>query len=114
MNKRINLLFGVFTIMALLMSACAKSATLEPTVPLVEPTQGSVVELTNTPAASPTIPAVDPTKAPTIALSTVLTVMLPEVDPASVSGDIIAAGSSTVYPLAEVMADRFKRRGLYW
>jgi len=37
--------------------------------------------------------------------------LLPEVDPASVSGDIIAAGSSTVYPLAEVMADRFKDEG---
>jgi phosphate binding protein len=37
--------------------------------------------------------------------------MLPEVDPAAVSGDIIAAGSSTVYPLSEVMADRFKDEG---
>jgi phosphate binding protein len=40
-----------------------------------------------------------------------MTGILPEVDPASVSGDIIAAGSSTVYPLAEVMADRFKDEG---
>ncbi|MHC1782014.1 MAG: PstS family phosphate ABC transporter substrate-binding protein [Anaerolineaceae bacterium] len=37
--------------------------------------------------------------------------MLPDIDPASVSGNIIAAGSSTVYPLAEVMAERFKDEG---
>ena len=36
---------------------------------------------------------------------------LPEVDPAEVSGAIIAAGSSTVYPLTERMADRFEDEG---
>jgi phosphate binding protein len=36
---------------------------------------------------------------------------LPDIDPASVSGDIIAAGSSTVYPLIERMAERFKDEG---
>jgi phosphate binding protein len=38
-------------------------------------------------------------------------VMLPETDPASVSGNIVVAGSSTVYPLTEAMADRFKADG---
>jgi phosphate binding protein len=38
-------------------------------------------------------------------------VALPDIDPASVNGDISAAGSSTVYPLAEVMAERFKDEG---
>ena len=37
--------------------------------------------------------------------------ILPEVDPAAFSGNIVAAGSSTVYPLAEVMADRFADEG---
>jgi phosphate transport system substrate-binding protein len=37
--------------------------------------------------------------------------MLPEVDPALVSGNIVVAGSSTVFPLAERMADRFKDDG---
>ena len=37
--------------------------------------------------------------------------MLPEVDPAEASGDIITAGSSTVYPLAERMAQRFSEDG---
>ena len=36
---------------------------------------------------------------------------LPEVNPLAVSGDIIAAGSSTVYPLTERMAERFIDEG---
>lgn len=36
---------------------------------------------------------------------------LPEIDPASVSGNIIIAGSSTVYPLTERMAELFKKDG---
>jgi phosphate binding protein len=37
--------------------------------------------------------------------------MLPEVDPLSVTGDIITAGSSTVFPLSERMAERFQDEG---
>jgi phosphate transport system substrate-binding protein len=36
---------------------------------------------------------------------------LPAVDPLSVSGDIVAAGSSTVFPLSERMAERFQDEG---
>ena len=36
---------------------------------------------------------------------------LPEVNPLEVKGDIITAGSSTVYPLTERMAERFKDEG---
>ena len=36
---------------------------------------------------------------------------LPEVDPLSLSGDVITAGSSTVFPLAERMAERFQDEG---
>ncbi len=36
---------------------------------------------------------------------------LPMVDPMSVTGDIVIAGSSTVYPLVERMAERFKDEG---
>ncbi len=38
-------------------------------------------------------------------------VMLPEVDPTGVEGDIISAGSSTVFPLSERMAERFQDEG---
>ena len=37
--------------------------------------------------------------------------MLPLVDPLNVSGDIVTAGSSTVYPLSERMAERFRDEG---
>lgn len=36
---------------------------------------------------------------------------LPEVDPLSVTGDIITAGSSTVFPLTTRMAERFEEEG---
>ena len=36
---------------------------------------------------------------------------LPMVDPLSISGDIVTAGSSTVYPLSERMAERFQNEG---
>ena len=40
-----------------------------------------------------------------------LTDGLPEVNPLRVAGDIITAGSSTVFPLSEVMAERFRDEG---
>ena len=36
---------------------------------------------------------------------------LPEVNPLEVTGDIVTAGSSTVYPLSERMAERFQDEG---
>jgi len=38
-------------------------------------------------------------------------IALPEVNPLEVTGDIIAAGSSTVFPLSERMAERFRDEG---
>ena len=38
-------------------------------------------------------------------------IVLPAMDPAEYSGDIITAGSSTVYPLSERMAERFQEEG---
>ena len=38
-------------------------------------------------------------------------VTLPPVDPLSVSGNIVMAGSSTVFPLSERMAERFQQEG---
>jgi phosphate binding protein len=37
--------------------------------------------------------------------------MLPEVDPATVEGDVVTSGSSTVFPLAQRMAERFQEEG---
>ena len=38
-------------------------------------------------------------------------IQLPPVNPREITGDIIAAGSSTVFPLAERMAERFRAEG---
>ena len=43
----------------------------------------------------------------------IMMVELPEVDPLSVAGDIITAGSSTVFPLTERMAERFTDEGYF-
>jgi len=76
-----------------------------------------------TPAAAPTAQVVKETvavKEPVAVKETVLVeqpaeasgaVALPEVDPAKVTGDIVSAGSSTVYPLSERMAERFADEG---
>lgn len=62
---------------------------------------------TPTPAASATVaPAEAATEAAPVAADE-----LPMVDPMVVTGDIIAAGSSTVFPLSERMAERFRDEG---
>ena len=54
--------------------------------------------------------AVEPTKAP-LTFEPAEDGLLPEINPLQVSGDIISAGSSTVFPLAERMAERFEDEG---
>src|SRR5690606_6580932 len=60
-----------------------------------------------------TAPAVAPTATatPVAAVTEAGTAPLPPVDPLSVTGDIITAGSSTVYPLSEALAARFVDEG---
>ncbi|MCU0485062.1 MAG: phosphate ABC transporter substrate-binding protein PstS family protein [Anaerolineales bacterium] len=93
MKIKLNTLFVVVMALALVLSACSTA--------------------TQAPAAEPTTaPAVEPTAAPVEEPAPVEAgVMLPEVDPAAYSGEFVAAGSSTVYPLAEVIADRFADEG---
>jgi phosphate transport system substrate-binding protein len=57
--------------------------------------------------STPTTPTPQSTQAATEAA----TGMLPEVNPLEVQGDIITAGSSTVFPLSERMAERFRDEG---
>lgn len=89
----------VAVVVALLLSACGAA---KPTA---------------TPTAAPT--AV-PTKAPTVAPTAVPTstpakpqsgIQLPEVNPLEVKGPIVTAGSSTVFPLSEAIAEMFKDEG---
>ena len=58
-------------------------------------------------------PTEAPTQAPTEVPAPVpgSSVVLPEVNPLEVTGDIVTAGSSTVFPLSERMAERFQDEG---
>jgi phosphate transport system substrate-binding protein len=98
MTKSITTLISAFMLIAILLSACAPQAT---TVEVAE--QPAEVEPTAAPV-EPTAASVEPTSAPEMG-------MLPMLDASAVTGDIIAAGSSTVYPLTERMAERFKEEG---
>jgi phosphate transport system substrate-binding protein len=76
---------------------------------------------TITPAPATEEPAVQETEAPVQTEAPEATeevesqpesmVTLPEVDPAELSGNIVTAGSSTVFPLSEAMAARFEAEG---
>lgn len=90
-------------IAALVLSACGGAA------PAVAPTTAPVV------AEQPTAAAPLATAAPAATEATAAPAAnasgLPEVNPLEVTGDIIVAGSSTVFPLAEALAERFIDEG---
>ncbi|MDO9120347.1 MAG: phosphate ABC transporter substrate-binding protein PstS family protein, partial [Anaerolineaceae bacterium] len=88
----------LFVISVLLIAAFALSACAAPTA---APTTAPVAEATEAPVATAEVAtevAVEPG-------------MLPEVDPSTVTGDIISAGSSTVYPLSEAVQALFEQEG---
>jgi phosphate transport system substrate-binding protein len=92
MTKLVRPLLFVFVAMSLLLAACGVPAATE--APVVEPTAAPVEP---TKAPEPTVaPTVDP-----------LAMYLPD----AVTGDIITAGSSTVFPLSERMAELFQQEG---
>ncbi len=101
MFRHVLRMLTIFMVAAIVLTACAPAAT-----PTTAPAQ------TEAPAAPTQAPVEEPAE-PTQAPATVSeqTVMLPEIDPFDVSGDVIMAGSSTVFPLAERMAERFKDEG---
>ncbi len=81
-------------VLGLLLSACGQAAT-----PTQTPTQAPTQAPTEAPATQ------EPEEAQ-LAFG-----ILPEINPLEVKGDIITAGSSTVYPLSEAMAARFRDEG---
>jgi phosphate transport system substrate-binding protein len=88
--------FLVLMVVALLAVACGPQATPAPTpVPAVAAEPTAVAE----PAAG-----AEPTAAAEMT-------GLPEVNPLEVTGDIVTAGSSTVFPLSEAVAERFRDEG---
>lgn len=88
MQSHLRSLFIALTALALTLAACAPAATPSPEAPAA----------TSAPAATaaPETTAADP---------------LAMYAPSAVSGDIISAGSSTVFPLTERMAELFQNEG---
>jgi len=80
---------AVVVLVAGLISGCGSAAPAATTAPAAT-------------ATAPAAPAATPAEAG---------VALPEVNPLDVQGDIITAGSSTVFPLSERMAERFRDEG---
>jgi phosphate transport system substrate-binding protein len=83
---------GTLLLIAVMMlAACSQSAPVAE-APAAEPTEAPAEEAAEEPAEGGEV-------------------MLPEVNPLEVTGDIISAGSSTVFPLSEAMAERFTDEG---
>jgi phosphate binding protein len=61
--------------------------------------------------ATPAQPAPESTAAPAGSAPATIDLGLPEVNPLDVKGDIITAGSSTVFPLSEAVAEKFREEG---
>jgi phosphate transport system substrate-binding protein len=101
MTKFVRSFMFVLIAMSLLLAACGGATTPTEAPPVVEPT---------TAAPEPTV--AEPTEAPTEASTEA-----PAEDPFAmyapdaVSGDIVSAGSSTVFPLSERMKQRFEEEG---
>jgi phosphate transport system substrate-binding protein len=85
MNRKLHLGLAVLVITSVLLAACGGA-----------PAAATVVPNTQVPA-----PTAEPTAEPTA----------DPYSPLNVSGDIITAGSSTVFPLSERMAERFNDEG---
>ncbi len=93
-------LFFVGLILATMLTACGAPATQAPATSApattVAPTEIPATGVAPTEAPATEAPAAD---------------ALPAVDPLTVTGPIVSAGSSTVFPLSEALASRFQDEG---
>jgi len=99
MTKTVRSLLFVFVLASLVLAACGGGAATQAPATSA-PTKASATSVpTQAVAATPTDVPMMP-------------VVLPEIpEPADVTGDIITAGSSTVFPLSERMAELFQQEG---
>ncbi len=102
--------FGLLMLIGLLAVACGGTA---PTVEQLAPTVQALVQ-----EVAPTVQAAAQEVAPTVQAvvegatsGETAPGELPEPDPLAVSGDIVTAGSSTVFPLTERMVERYECEG---
>jgi len=119
MRRSFFIVITLITSLSLLLSACAYQATptVQPeTVPTAttaaQPETVSTATTAAQPEAIPTNTPAEPTATTAVKTATPAQgSMLPEVNPGDVTGNIISAGSSTVYPLSEAIAGLFKDEG---
>jgi len=97
MRNRLHTVIAALIILVLVLSACATAATEAPTQAPAAPTATTAME--------------EPSPAPAEPTEAMAGGGLPEVDAASLEGDIYAAGSSTVYPLTEAIVENFVADG---
>lgn len=99
-----NLLISLMLILGLTLAACGRGSGGASETPAVQ-------EQAPAQEASATDEQAEADAAPAEGEAAEGVVTLPEVNPLEVSGDIVVAGSSTVYPLTEAMAERFVDEG---
>ncbi|HEX9838580.1 MAG TPA: PstS family phosphate ABC transporter substrate-binding protein [Anaerolineales bacterium] len=98
MTKFVRSFMFVLIAMSFVLAACGGGATTTE-APVIEPTTAPAE-----PTAAPAEPTAAPTEAPT---EDAMAMYAPD----AVSGDIVSAGSSTVFPLSERMKQRFEEEG---
>jgi phosphate transport system substrate-binding protein len=91
MHRPFKIVLPLLLALSLLLSACA---------------QQNATQVPETGAAAPAEPTIADASA-----EEVVEGLLPEVNPGEVTGNVITAGSSTVYPLSEAVVDLFKSEG---
>ena len=105
MYRKLYSIIAMLVGVSILLSACSAAPTAQPSTGMVveqsAPTTASIAAPTDVPVLADVSNPIPATGG----------VTLPEIDPADLSGKIVSAGSSTVFPLAEVMAERFKNEG---
>ena len=93
MTKFVRPLLFIFVVLSFVLAACGAPATEAPASAPTEAPQPTTVPPTNAPEATATTDA------------------MAMYAPDAVSGDIITAGSSTVFPLSERMSELFQQEG---
>lgn len=101
--------FGVVVALIMILAACAAPMAAPQSTQVSQETESATAAPTSTPIPEPTEAAA--TDGDAQGEEGIASGQLPEVDTLSITGNIVTAGSSTVFPLAERMAERFEREG---
>ena len=111
--KRASILVTLLMIVAIVASACAPAATPAPAAQQPTAAADKPIEAAQPTDAPKPTDAPQPTDVPQPTAEPAMEMVggLPMVDAGAVTGDIVSAGSSTVFPLSEALAARFQDEG---